>query len=398
MRGRSPETFLKRKRIALFLLGMPLAYLDLILPAFGDGLGASVLQIGLLYTIFSCITIAARPAIGCLSDRMGRRIFILAGLFLYAAALFLLGAARSFAVLAAARAVQGLAAALFWISMDAAIAEVSEPRQRARNFGAASEASTRGQIAGCLAGFAIMFGCLRLVPGAAQAEGMRASFAFFGCALLAAAVYAAAALPETRPERGTTESGSFRLDSRWALVLAANFANACSLSLIAPLVMIILLQRFRAPLNIIALCYLPMGLVWAFAPKRCAGAIARFGKLPVMAASLMAASASAISVAFVPALWMLAGLWALTALFDVAGDIAGAACVADLSPRGRGGKGYGLYVMAGDVGSALGPLVGAYLYGFGAWLPFAAASAIFALSGAAVAAFGARAFSGRQGL
>lgn len=389
------DTFLKRIERVLFLWGMPLSFLGFMLPVFGGSVGSSPLQIGLLYTAFSAMTIFARPLIGHLSDRHGRKRYMVAGVVLYAAAMGLLAVARGFAPIVAARALQGLASALFWLVMNASIADVSAPELRARNFGMVSAASVRGQLVGAFVGFSVLFSYLGFVKGAMEADGLRASFAVFACILFAASVYAAARLPDTREAARKPDGPAipFKLDRRWAVVLAASFSSACAGSLIAPLVMILLRERYRAPVNVIALAYIPMGLVWAFTPKYCARFVTRFGRLPVMAVSLMAAAASTAFIPFAPALWLLACLWAVSAMFDVAGNIAEQSYIADLSPREHGGKGYGLYIMVNDIGAATGPLVGTLLYGLADWLAFAAAALLFLATGIFVAIAGARAAS-----
>lgn len=391
------DLYQRRLGIVHFILGLPLSFLGFMLPVYGDALGGSPIQIGLLYTAFSAMTIVARPLVGAMSDRIGRRPFLLAGLATYAGSLALLAAARGLGAALVARALQGVASSLFWLVSSASVADVASPDDRARRFGAVTSAEVKGEMLGSFLGFAVLFASMGLVAGATETLGLRIAFAVFAAALLGATAYAAFRLPETMPRnhdgpvpgmageaRGARER--FVVDGRWAGLLAASFSSACAGSLIAPLVILMLRRRFGAHVSVIALAYVPMGIVWAVAPPRVAGSVARKGPVLVIAASLGAAALAAIALPFMPTLWAIAILWAVVALFDVAGNMAEKTRVAELCPRAHGGKGYGLYVLVNDVGAALGPLIGTSLLSVSERAPFYAAAALFGATSAFVLA------------
>jgi len=83
-----------------------------------------------------------------------------------------------------------------------------------------------------------------------------------------------------------------------------------------------------------------------------------------------------------------AAVWAFQALCYAAGDPAEQALVADLTGEDRRGRAYGLYAMAADLGAAIGPLAGAWLYqAAGPWAPFVANAAVLAACAVALAAW-----------
>jgi MFS family permease len=78
----------------------------------------------------------------------------------------------------------------------------------------------------------------------------------------------------------------------------------------------------------------------------------------------------------------LAVLWSVLALCFAAGDPAEQALVGDLTGGNQRGRAYGLYVMASDIGAALGPLGGGWLYDkIDPSAPFIANGVILALCG-----------------
>jgi DHA1 family tetracycline resistance protein-like MFS transporter len=118
-----------------------------LLPFYAQRFNASEWQIGLLFASFSVAQLVAAPILGDWSDRWGRRPVLI---------LSLLGSALSFVMLA-------LAGNLFWLFVSrivdgftggnittarAYIADISPPRERARNYGLIGAAFGLGFILG----------------------------------------------------------------------------------------------------------------------------------------------------------------------------------------------------------------------------------------------------------
>jgi MFS family permease len=51
-------------RRAIFLVSMPFFMLGLLLPVYGKQIGASVVEIGLFFSVFSLVTVLLRPLAG----------------------------------------------------------------------------------------------------------------------------------------------------------------------------------------------------------------------------------------------------------------------------------------------------------------------------------------------
>jgi len=118
-----------------------------LLPFYAETFGASPMAIGLLFAVFSLCQLAAAPVLGDLSDRYGRRpvlVFSLAGTVI---SFVMLALAHSLAMLFAARIVDGLSGGNI-STARAYVADVTEPRDRARAYGLIGAAFGLGFILG----------------------------------------------------------------------------------------------------------------------------------------------------------------------------------------------------------------------------------------------------------
>jgi len=118
-----------------------------LLPFYAETFGASPLTIGLLFAVFSACQLVAAPALGDLSDRYGRRpvlIFSLAGTVV---SFVMMALAHSVAMLFVARIVDGLSGGNI-STARAYVADVTEPKDRAKAYGLIGAAFGMGFIMG----------------------------------------------------------------------------------------------------------------------------------------------------------------------------------------------------------------------------------------------------------
>src|SRR5437762_6172056 len=118
-----------------------------LLPFYAETFGASPIVVGLLFAVFSLCQLAAAPILGDLSDRYGRRpvlIFSLAGTVV---SFVMLALAHSVAMLFVARIVDGLSGGNI-STARAYVADVTEPKDRARAYGILGAAFGLGFIFG----------------------------------------------------------------------------------------------------------------------------------------------------------------------------------------------------------------------------------------------------------
>jgi MFS family permease len=326
-----------------------------VLPIYGKRLGASALEIGGLFSIFSIMTVLLRPVVGWALDRFGRKVFFTAGLLGYAGTMTLFAVAGSLIGLYLARLVQGIASSLLWISAYTIATDIASSEQRGKAVGHVDEASAQGALYGAFVGFAVL-SALPLLTG------WRVLFA--GYALLAAvgAWRAWRNVPETRLSQPDRSNGKLGFSALLFRLMVIVFITSLSTAMIGPLLLIFLQDRFTTSVSTLALAYIPAALVYSFLPSRMGRLSDRLGRVPLMAIGLAASGLASLILPGLPNIGWLIVLWVAEAIGLTAAAPAQEALVADLTGNDVRGTGYGLYTFAASLGATFGPLLGGWLY------------------------------------
>jgi MFS family permease len=106
-----------------------------LLPLFYAAHGLSIAEVGVLAAVYPAVWGIAQVGTGALSDRVGRKGLIVAGMFLQAAAIGSIAASTTFAPWLLAAALLGLGTAMVYPTLLAAIADVAEPSWRGAAIG-----------------------------------------------------------------------------------------------------------------------------------------------------------------------------------------------------------------------------------------------------------------------
>ncbi len=123
-----------------------------LLPLYVKSMGASDFDLGLIFAAFAIVQLFTTVPFGLLSDRYGRKPFILGGMIVLAASLLYFPFAQSVPVLIVCRALQGLAASATWSSALAVVADTYPGTDKGEKLGIANAAAGLGSIAGPLVG------------------------------------------------------------------------------------------------------------------------------------------------------------------------------------------------------------------------------------------------------
>lgn len=134
-----------------------------LLPYYAEEFGASPFEVTLLIASFSAMQFIAVPIWGRVSDRLGRRPFIIAGLFASAVSYLIFGFAQSLAALFVSRIAAGAAGGTISVA-QAYVADTTGARDRAHGMGMLGAASGLGVLIGpAIGGYFSQFGYS--VPG-----------------------------------------------------------------------------------------------------------------------------------------------------------------------------------------------------------------------------------------
>ncbi len=358
-------------RRSIFWVSWPFFIMTLLLPVYGQELGASVVEIGLFFSAFSLMMVLLRPVVGWAIDRFGRRPFFLLGLASYAVTMFGFAAVGQVWGIVVARILQGIASSFLWLSAHAMVADSADAAERGRSFGSIAQASSQGSILGTSIGFTLLITASKAPSGFFPLSGWQLVFLTYGAASVVAAVLAWR-LPETRPRAPAGHVGRPIVWSRpWLLLLLVTLVTGASWAMVSPILIVYLQDRLDVGIEMLSWAFLPSGLVWALLPTHLGRLADRFGRKPLM---ILGLGMAALTSFLIPALGSIVGLavlWAVQALCYAAGDPAEQALVADLTGGDQRGRAYGYYALAADLGATIGPFGGAWLYqSIGAASPF----------------------------
>ncbi|WP_104052936.1 MULTISPECIES: MFS transporter [unclassified Arthrobacter] len=168
------------------------------LGAESGGIGMGMLTLGVLLAIYDVAEVVIKPVFGYLSDRIGAKPIIVAGLFGFALASLLGTTSATPLMLGLARLGQGIAAAAFSPASSAAVARLAGTAAAGSYFGKYGSWKGLGYVLGPLLGAVLIW-----------AGGFRALFLSMAIASAAAAVWVWIAMPAlqvlARPRYTVTE-------------------------------------------------------------------------------------------------------------------------------------------------------------------------------------------------
>jgi len=361
---------------ATFWVSFPFGMLSFALPIYGKELSASALEIGGFFAAFSFVSVVVRPFLGQALDRWGRRPFLLLGLLGYVIAMMIFSLAGTVWLLTIARLVQGLGQAFLWIAAYTIIADVTG---QGRDFGLIDEAVNRGAIIGTTGGFTAVIIFQRLA-GMDWQQMWKWLFLVYSVSAFLALWSAWRGVPETIPEMTDQPIESRPFSGQLLALMSIVFITGASATMVWPMLVIFLQDILKAPVNDIALAYLPAAILSSFLPSRMGSIADRLGrKGPMIMGLLIGALASAL-IPHLRSLIPLTILWMVESLGYTASLPAERAFVADIAGQDRRGTSYGLYTFAYFLGATLGPLIGGWLYdNVQPALPFYLNTAVLAL-------------------
>lgn len=311
-RGKRPIAFIFAT-VFLDLLGVGI--LIPVIPYLVQQYSSDALAVGLLSLSYAAAQFVAAPVLGALSDRYGRRPLLVLSVLGSAVGYVLFGLAGSLAMLFVARIVDGFTGGNISIA-QAYIADVTPPKDRARNFGLIGAAFGLGFIMGPALGGALSQISLH-APAfvAAFLSLVTAAFGFF-------------VLPESLPAH-QRKRGAITFDEvnpirqigdalqRPGLrpVLAAIFAQNFAFAGLQSNFGVFTLQRFGLGPQENAVLFTFLGIVGVFMQ----GFVVRrlvnhFSDQRLAVAGLIIMTAGFVATAFAPAVWALFPSMALVSI------------------------------------------------------------------------------------
>lgn len=327
-----------------------------ILPVYASDLGVSEFQVGFLFATYAIAVIVASIPLGYLSDRYGRKPFVLFGMFAMAGAFVFYGLARSYLVLVIARILDGLTAAATWSAALALVGDRFEESEMGSRMGYVMGAAALGGIAGPLIG-----GVLYDVAGYGAPFYAIAALCFLGGVT-------AFFLREIRRPKEEYETDLIKivtpiLKNRTILIAClVSLVTTIGFGLLEPTLPLYLQRTFSVSPTEIGLLFGVMSLFFA-AGSPIAGKLSdKYGrKDPLIIGLAMTSVLVPLLVVYqsLPPIFVLMALLGITiALFSTPMLPLITDALTDAGGAERGGTAFGLMNLFWSMGYALGPLLG----------------------------------------
>ncbi len=371
------------------------SFLIIVLPLYiaservtGDGLGLSTAAVtGFILAVFGLVSAVVQPLVGRFSDRLGKRkLFILSGLVVLAAANFSFSLFTSYAGLLVTRAVQGLAAAFTITASVALVNELSSAEQRGGNLGVYNAFRLVGFGAGpLLAGTVLAYGPYT-VPGLGRVSSFDATFYLASAAALVSGLLVLLLVhdaPDAEPDRRKLELAVFSntpgraLDPVFTLGLATLFLSSC-IALLSPIEPQVNARLGQGPVLFAVEFGVLVGALALVQPI--VGTLSdRRGRKRFIVWGLVALVPTTLLQGFVLEPWQLISLRTLQGVAGAAVFAPALALAGDLAKKGQSGATLSVLTVAFGLGISLGQIASGTLAGVAFFVPFALGAALAAL-------------------
>ncbi|MEU4445775.1 MFS transporter [Actinosynnema sp. NPDC050801] len=362
----------RRTLTAATLANGPTELIDFVLPLWaGAAIGLSATEVGVLMAVEMALSVVVRPLAGVLADRWERRHTAAIGALLYALSCAGYALAQSAPLAYGAAAVGGAGGALLWVAVRAIVSE------RLAEDSAVFPRLLSAQETGSWVAFVVGMSFV----GAVGYAGL-----FWACAAacVAAAVFLLLA-PRRRESggRGADAAGLGAVGKRLRPVLFAVVMTMAAEAAVGLLLLLHLQRGFDLAPQQVAFVFLPGAIAMSAAAEHLHRYVLRFGRRRVLVVASLASGVFALSLAWAPNPYVIAGLWVLSGLAWAAVLPVQQAVIAEASD-GRVGRGMGVYEAACLVGAVIGSLVAGVLYDGAHWWVACVVAAGMILAGAVV--------------
>ena len=132
----------------IFLVFLGIGLVVPVLPVYLKDLGLKGSDLGILVAVFALAQMIISPFCGTLADKLGKKLIICIGLFLFAISEFLFAVSHTFELLIISRVLGGFSAGMVMPGVTGMIADISPSSDKAKNFGYMSAIINSGFILG----------------------------------------------------------------------------------------------------------------------------------------------------------------------------------------------------------------------------------------------------------
>lgn len=346
---------MKELRRAIYFISFPLSFIGFIFPIYASSIGANIIQIAYLYSIFSIISIIIRPMVGNLIDKRGRRIGILIGTILYTIVNIFFILAKDFKYLLIGRIIQSLGASFLWISVDTFISDISDETNRGKNFGLLNQFMAKGEWVGSIIGFTILYNNFTDNP-------FKLIFTIFLITSSISVYYTIKKVPETINLKKEYKAGNIKDKKQLKYFLGIMGILSFITSLTAPIYLIYLQENITKDIGLISFLFIPASILALFLPNIFGSFSDKYGREKIVIAGMFINAILQIFIPFNKEYYSFMILYTLISIVVMFYSPAFSSLIIDFVGENKRGRSYGLYSFASGIGGAIGYMAGSYIY------------------------------------
>mgnify|MGYP001181624348 CR=1 FL=1 len=344
-------------RQVLFLVSVPIFFVSFAIPVQAKQLGASAVEIGALFSLFTISLIVLRPLVGSALDRFGRKPFVVVSMAVYCMANMFFAFAEDVNAMYVARLLQGIGASLLLIGVDTITADLTAEHERAVAMGKNIEMQTRATFVGAMIGFWLL--------GAMPIVAWKYTFGLYALMAFCAFFVAFFRLPETKSGKQQEHSGPFKIVPALRRLLLIVFLSGFANALIQPLYLIYLQDKFALPTSMLVWAFLPSGIIFAILPSKLGQLSSLFGNIRVMVVSLSIPGLLYLFLVHLDLFVSFVVFYTIATVAWAAFDPARKSLAAEFSAERTRGRVFGVVELYYGIGASMGPIVGGYIYDTG---------------------------------
>lgn len=339
----------------IYLISIPSYFLSFILPIYALKLGASAIEIGMLFSVFSLFSIFMRPFVGRWIDKKGRKKGFIIGLVAFSLTrlLFLIG--HDYTYIFIARIIQSIAASFFSISLDAMISDISSIEDRSKNFGEVSQYGNRGSFLGSIIGFNLLFSNIAENP-------FPLIFGIYFIISIVSIYFGVRDVEETIGIRKVAETSETAINKIFIKYLWIIGILSLANGITAPIFIIYLKDHITQDLSLITFMFIPSGILAMYLPSKLGTLADRYGRKKLMISGLLIEAILTMMIPFARDYYFFITIYTIIIASALMSIPAQQALVSEITGEKNRGKNYGLYHLALGLGGVVGPLIGSGIY------------------------------------
>ncbi|GEM_PF-546388 len=337
------------------LISLPFIYMSFILPIYSKEIGMDSVQTAGLYSIFSLVVLLFRPLLGKVCDKVGRKILLISSILLYCCAFIFYSISTNSTMLYVSRIIQAFASPMLSISIYCFIIDYSNDKIGER-MGLLETTSTRGGIIG------IILAVIIFNSASSFMDGWKLFF-YICCGVnIFAILYIIFKVKETKEHSSIFNREKTKFSKVLVKLLAADFVLCCFSSMLYPLFILYLQDKFSANINEIGLAYMLPLFASSIVPRYIGRIGDKYGRVKSMIIALII---GAITFAIFPSINSVLVSALVYCLINVANTLYNTASNAIFSLETHienRGTLVGTYSTISGLGAVIGPVIGGILY------------------------------------